>query len=90
MTTMLEKAAIGLAASMDPHQPWEAVPEHLKDGLIEHARAVLLAIREPDEELLDAMDAGIDFTNSDGPSLLASEWRSAIDAILNEKPETGT
>jgi hypothetical protein len=90
MTTMLEKAAIGLSASMDPHQPWDAVPEHLKDALRTHARAALLAIREPDDVVLGAMDAGLDFTNNDGPSLLAGEWRSAIDAILNEKPETAT
>lgn len=52
--TALERMAKALAASMDPKQPWEAVPDHLKAALITHSRAALTAIREPSDGMAQA------------------------------------
>ena len=55
------------------------------------ARAVLLAIREPDDSVIDAGRDGVDFHDMVDVDRERANIRAAmtrmIDAILNEKPE---
>lgn len=71
--TMIEKMARAIAeAEDDGLEPWQS---H-----VETARAALEAIREPDRNVLSAMDA-----ESYPDSGSYSRWQAAIDAILSEK-----
>lgn len=70
--TMLEKAA--RAAYESPHGPnrlWSDLTHTGKQLAINQVRAVLMAVREPDE----AMSAAARTTEG---------WEAMIDAILNE------
>ena len=80
MTRMLEKAAraVSVIAYGD---------EGMWESCVDEARAVLEAIREPDEEMIEAgieafrESAGVLVARRDPPIILAA----MIDAILSEK-----
>lgn len=92
MTTMLEKAALAIfnrrkfEANGSP--PVDVLPSPVEASAVAEciadARAAFLAIREPTEAMLLAADPGT--TDEDLP--INEAWPRAIDAILNEKPET--
>lgn len=78
----LEKAArasYAHARSHAPHWPeWENITDEARAEWTNNAKAVLLAVREPDGDVVDALYAceGDEF----------SIWTDGIDAILNEPP----
>lgn len=86
--TMLEKIARAACAHIvanDPDfTPWDELTDKARKEYLGLGRAFLEAIREPDDVVLNGMDAGLDFSNTDSAALFAGEWRGAIDAILNE------
>lgn len=86
MTTMLERAARAvIEAEQDqwdlPAAEWDmkALEVH---GALSIARAVLMAVREPDDATVNAGSA--DGWDCNGP---AETFTAMIDAILNETPE---
>lgn len=79
MTTMLEKAAMAAADNVplnsgDMSPDWECC--------IDLARAVLMAVREPGA---DAVQAGMTATGFNW-GVSHSSWQAMIDAILSETP----
>jgi hypothetical protein len=68
----LEKAARALAKEVQPHADWDRMHPQFRAPYFREARAVLLAVREPE--------------NADKRSPIGNAiWRSRIDEILQEK-----
>lgn len=99
--TMLEKMARAMcvASGIDPDRKGNETDWRWQEWLPE-ARAALLAIREPDARLADAVEPS--YSNpygSEGPygggpfgdarPPIADIWRDMIDAILNEGTPAG-
>lgn len=91
MTTMLEKAARGLWEEM--RKPGDPLFDELgplgEEGLLRLARAVLEAIREPSEALVQEGCYARARVPPDRPdtngAAVARTFAAMIDAILNEK-----
>lgn len=77
--TALERAARALCARFTIS--WDELTESESLSLINDARAVLMAVREPGRRVTAAMDAE-SYPDS------YTRWQSGIDAILNEKDTT--
>lgn len=80
--TPLRRIARALVKSQSGVDDFDALDAEMQDSLLRDARAVLEAIREPSEAI---MDAGADVIGStlalhDGPEI----WRAMIDAALSE------
>lgn len=100
MTAMLEKMcrAMCVECGLDPDRefkssnygPETAPHEFAWQEYLPEARAALMAIREPDDEMLDA--AYVARRTKTGPdgSDDAKIHRAMIDAILNEKKAPGS
>lgn len=95
MTTMLEKAAEEAWLEVQQGVPgnvrlvdWAFVSEDAKNNFRRFVRAVLLAIRDPDETMCDAMigSGTLHYSDLQPPDAKAA-WQAGIDAILEEKPE---
>jgi len=89
--TMLDKAALAIcnqirsARGFAPIRTLDVV--ETPDVFRNQARAVLQAIREPDEETVVALvTAPVDFGDHSGGNLVSS-WRAAIDSILSQSQE---
>lgn len=83
---MLEKAARAAYESWiddvrDLEPSWSDLPESHRDRLIQSARAVLMAVREPDGEVIKA---GQLFHGSD--EMPEMNFTAMIDAILAQEP----
>lgn len=84
MTTMLERAARALAllqgAEWDARSAMETPggerPDEMRSGFLDQARAVLMAVREPDGDMLGAGDKVFNH------GCHGSTWTAMIDAIL--------
>lgn len=75
------------AAANGPHPTWDSVSEAAKAKWLGGARAVLQAIREPSESILEAMRQSIpvdgwewEYRDEEAPD----HWRAMIDAALGE------
>lgn len=86
--TMLEKAAQEARETLWREHGTQFGPETMASLV----RAVLLAIREPDERMADIMlQAGLSAVVTDDPLSFfrrdqAAKWTAGIDAILKEQP----
>lgn len=65
----------------DLEPAWCDLPESHRDRLIQSARAVLMAVREPGQK---AIDAGYPLHDGCDPTFT---WQTMIDAILGENDE---
>ena len=52
MTTMLERAARALCASIAGESRWERLTDSARNSYRKHARAVLMSVREPDDAFM--------------------------------------
>lgn len=94
--TMLEKAKKALFFEIYHHIPegerecaWEEVRLSTRVDFGAYIRAVLSAIREPDEAMLKAgEDAAMNSTAPpiDASGIVVAIWQAPIDVILAEKP----
>lgn len=80
MTTMLECAARSLHASISHTGTWEKLTESAREHYVKHARAVLMAVREPDETTRWSMAEQLT-----GETIHDTHFTAMIDAILAEK-----
>jgi hypothetical protein len=84
--TPLEKAARALAKVQSGTDEWDAYDQAFQETLIEAVRAVLQAIREPSEGMIEA--ALLRETEWDTDSIRrechANAWVTMIDAALTE------
>lgn len=84
--TALEKAARALCASVSSEGRWDTLSASARKNYIKHARAVLMAVREPDMKTIDAGIAA--WPDALAPTTRAHRTFTAmIDAILNEEPK---
>lgn len=74
--TPLERAAEQVAKG-DGHWPWASLQPDYKEECRATARAVLLAVREPSNAVITAMNAE-DYPDSGS----YTRWQAGIDAIL--------
>lgn len=81
MTSPLERAARALQESRWPHCPYDEQSEQTKVNLQRHARAVLTAVREPSEGMLQAAEIATITARQDS---FTDEWTAMIDAALSE------
>jgi len=68
------------------HVPNHAEPKPLWTKHIEHARAVLLALREPDERMCGEMEnaATVGIGKCIDDEAIKRVWRAGVDSILKE------
>lgn len=92
MTEALERAAraayeawIDDVRELEP--AWNDLPESHRHRLIQSARAVLLAVREPDRSMIIAGNDEDGYHNDGTPfnAECTTHWYAMIDAILGEK-----
>lgn len=80
---MLERAARAIATADErnggPPYEYRVQKKHAKEMLFDEVRAVLAAIREPDERMLRAFDR---MTDEHGQCLVKTGYAAMIDAIL--------
>lgn len=88
MTTMLEKAARAASDYIDQSAAGEFPDDKFTVGL---ARAVLMAVREPDDGMKDDGEEGYRDNAPDGhsrisPYAIGKSFTAMIDHILSDKP----
>lgn len=88
MTGALEKAARACGEAdgfdWDEFRPDPALREELRNEYRAQARAVLLAVRDPDKALwLSGMHGTSGLRNEIAPDTVSAAWRAMIDAILS-------
>lgn len=92
MSEMLEKVARALWeirpwGDEDSEQgipTWDTVPEDWKAAYIDMARAAVRALREPTEEMLEAVDCGGVRRQWLSGRMHVGSWHAMIDSILSE------
>lgn len=67
--------------------PWSAADARTRARFLNAARAALLAIREPDEAVEQAIRWGVTVDRHGDKDDGDQAWRDAIDAILSKKPQ---
>lgn len=79
--------AAPLADAPQTEPMWRGLPERERDRWRYRARAALLAIREPEQEIVNhGVDAGHGGPGPDDILHLPTAFTAMIDAILNERP----
>lgn len=86
----LERAARALCTSIAGESRWERLSDSARNSYRKHARAVLMAVREPDDDVWEAGNEalsmnGLDSVEGDDSTVC---FTAMIDAILNEKDTT--
>lgn len=90
MASALERAAGALCTSIAGESRWERLSDSARSSYRKHARAVLMAVREPDRGMIIAGNDKDGYYNDGTPfnAECSQHWRAMIDAILNEKDTT--
>lgn len=85
MSEMVERIARAIAADNE-NWPYDRRPWSEQRYLLERARAVLAAMREPTKAMEKAVGEGL---NHDGPHTTVPDnhWQRMIDAALGEEPK---
>ena len=78
MTEAIERIASVIEAAIERH----GVPLELMEGTLDDARAALLALREPTEEMVDSMFKAKEYGMTMGEAATAM-WQAGIDAALS-------
>lgn len=85
--TPLEKAAKAIATA-EGHYPWDAFRTDYHEACFEKARAVLMAVREPEDAIRAIGRKAHDASEWGGNRREGDCFTAMIDAILNEEPKT--
>jgi hypothetical protein len=84
--TMIEQAARALAASQCGVDDWDAYDEEFQQALLEHARAMLAAVREPSPAVVREGAGRLWAGSGELADKQAREtWQIMIDAALGER-----
>ena len=84
--SIIERAARALLASQEPSLLWDDLMEFDQEAYKAEARAVITAIRQPSEAMIEAglAECSADWRESVCREFLPDIWKAMIDAALAE------